>query len=121
MNELELREKQLESLQNMANNIGAKVHFKYETDKRKKVNMFHVTIDEISLGPIMDYKTCNHFLLGACLVNGYLNKKQYSTLPSCQMYAEYLKAAQNKFNITNEEARSKYGSYTINQWNQLLK
>jgi len=41
--------------------------------------------------------------------------------PPTDLYREYLSQAHNKFNITYEEARQKYGLYTIREWEELLK
>jgi hypothetical protein len=41
-------------------------------------------------------------------------------LPPSKVYGDNIYEAMNKFNITDSEARKKYGNYTINQWNELL-
>ena len=41
-------------------------------------------------------------------------------LPTVMQYSRYLDIAQNKFGISREQARRKYGLYTIGQWNKLL-
>ena len=41
-------------------------------------------------------------------------------LPPAGKYSEYLQLASSKFGITIDEARSKYGQYTIGQWEELL-
>lgn len=46
--------------------------------------------------------------------------KKRDKLPPVIMYKDYLKRIVNKENITIDEARKKYGQYTINQWNKLL-
>ena len=51
--------------------------------------------------------------------NTYL--QQQNRLPPCHLYSRFLELAVEKLNITKEEARKKYGSYTVQQWEQLLK
>lgn len=41
-------------------------------------------------------------------------------LPPCEMYHCLILAASLKFNISVAKARSRYGQYTIKQWNELL-
>lgn len=41
-------------------------------------------------------------------------------LPPAGKYSEYLQLASSKFGITVDQARSKYGQYTIGQWEELL-
>lgn len=48
-------------------------------------------------------------------------KKNQNSLPPCQLYARFLEIAVEKLNITEEVARRKYGQYTIQQWETLLK
>lgn len=47
-------------------------------------------------------------------------KYQYS-IPSVHLYKRYLEIASEKLGITIEEARNKYGLYTVKQWEELLK
>jgi len=42
-------------------------------------------------------------------------------LPSCLDYDIFLNKAASKFNISTNEARDKYGLYTYEQWQKLLK
>ena len=44
-----------------------------------------------------------------------------SKLPPCELYGRFLEIAQEKLNITIDEARNKYGSYTVAEWERLLK
>lgn len=48
----------------------------------------------------------------------YNNQK---SLPPCNMYKRFLDIAVEKFNITKDEARNKYGQYTIGEWETMLK
>ena len=48
-------------------------------------------------------------------------KQHQESLPSCTLYKRYLEIAQEKLNITIAEARSKYGQYTVKQWETLLR
>ena len=41
-------------------------------------------------------------------------------LPTVSEYSRFLDIAQNKFRISREQARKKYGLYTIGQWKRLL-
>lgn len=41
-------------------------------------------------------------------------------LPTVSEYSRYLDIAQNKFGISREQARKRYGLYTIGQWKKLL-
>jgi len=47
------------------------------------------------------------------------NKHQKS-LPPTQLYSRYLDIATEKLNITRDDARDKYGKYTVEQWEKLL-
>ncbi len=44
-----------------------------------------------------------------------------NSLPPCQLYSRFLEIAQEKLKITIEEARNKYGLYTVAEWEKLLK
>jgi hypothetical protein len=48
-------------------------------------------------------------------------KQQQSSLPPCQLYGRFLEMAEEKLNITKDEARKLYGQYTIAEWEKLLK
>lgn len=50
----------------------------------------------------------------------HYNKHQQS-LPPCHLYGRFLEIAVEKLGISEQEARSKYGNYTVKQWEQLLK
>lgn len=41
-------------------------------------------------------------------------------LPPCHLYGRYLEIAEEKLGITKEEARTKYGQYTVKEWETLL-
>ena len=41
-------------------------------------------------------------------------------LPPCQLYGRYLEIAEEKLGITKDEARTKYGQYTVKEWETLL-
>jgi hypothetical protein len=47
------------------------------------------------------------------------NKHQKS-LPSTHLYSRYLDIAVEKLNISRDDARNKYGLYTVEQWEKLL-
>jgi hypothetical protein len=63
-------EKETESLQNFATNLGLKVNISYSEDKRVKPTYF-LTLNGTSISPCLDYLNLNHFLLGwnNCLKN----------------------------------------------------
>lgn len=42
-------------------------------------------------------------------------------LPTVTEYSYFLDKATDKFKITKDEARTKYGLYTYGQWKELLK
>jgi len=47
-------------------------------------------------------------------------EKHQNSLPPCELYGRFLEIAVSKLNITIDEARSKYGLYTVKQWEQVL-
>jgi hypothetical protein len=47
------------------------------------------------------------------------NKHQKS-LPNVHLYSRYLDIAVEKLNISRDDARNKYGLYTVEQWEKLL-
>ena len=46
--------------------------------------------------------------------------KNLNVLPNCEDYRILLHKSVEKFNISFENARMKYGSYTYQQWENLL-
>jgi len=48
------------------------------------------------------------------------NEHQKS-LPCVHLYSRYLDIATEKLNISRDDARNKYGKYTVGQWEELLK
>jgi hypothetical protein len=48
-------------------------------------------------------------------------KNHQNSLPPAQLYGRFLEIAIETLNITEQEARTKYGQYTVQQWEQLLK
>ena len=59
--------------------------------------------------------------------NRMLNKifdhyqQHQASLPCCHLYARFLEIAEEKLNITKDDARNKYGLYTVREWEKLLK
>lgn len=47
-------------------------------------------------------------------------REQQVKLPPCELYARFLEIAVEKLKITIDEARSKYGQYTVQEWETLL-
>lgn len=48
-------------------------------------------------------------------------KAHQQSIPECHLYGRFLEIAIEKLNITIDEARNKYGLYTVQQWESLLK
>ena len=44
-----------------------------------------------------------------------------NSIPPCLLYGRFLEIAEEKLNITKDEARNKYGLYTVAEWERLLK
>lgn len=51
--------------------------------------------------------------------NHYRNHQE--SLPPCHLYGRFLEIAEETLHITKDEARAKYGQYTVQQWESLLK
>lgn len=47
-------------------------------------------------------------------------RRHQESLPPAHLYGRFLEIAVEKLNITEQEARGKYGNYTVKQWEQLL-
>jgi hypothetical protein len=48
-------------------------------------------------------------------------REQQGKLPPIQLYSRFLEIAKEKLLITIEEARAKYGLYTVQEWETILK
>jgi hypothetical protein len=48
-------------------------------------------------------------------------RQHQQSLPPCHLYGRFLEIAEEKLNITKDEARAKYGQYTVQEWETLLK
>lgn len=48
-------------------------------------------------------------------------REQQSKLPPIHIYTRYLEIAKEKLKISIEDARAKYGLYTVQEWETLLK
>lgn len=48
-------------------------------------------------------------------------RQHQDSLPACHLYGRYLEIAEGKLGITKDEARTKYGQYTVKEWETLLK
>ena len=46
-------------------------------------------------------------------------RESQQKLPPCELYARFLEIAEEKLNISKNEARIKYGQYTVQQWETL--
>jgi hypothetical protein len=68
---------ELESLQNCANLIGAKVHLWNESDKRKTCNKYFLQVENETVSPKLDYEQLNHFMLGWIRSEKHLTKKYH--------------------------------------------
>lgn len=53
----------------LATGLPIVVHHCYEQDKRRTVPKYHITINGTSIGPVLDYHTMNHMLLGMVFAN----------------------------------------------------
>jgi len=47
-------------------------------------------------------------------------RKHQASLPPCELYGRFLEMAIDKLGVTKDEARSKYGQYTVQEWEALL-
>ena len=47
-------------------------------------------------------------------------KKLQNNLPTIYLYSRFLEIAEEKLSISKDEARSKYGLYTMKEWETLL-
>ena len=62
-----IKMKEIEALQNAANNTGAaglEVKQKIHTDKRYKTRAYFLTLNGTCISPVLDYDRLNHFILG---------------------------------------------------------
>ena len=48
-------------------------------------------------------------------------KKHQENPPSVHLYSRFLEMAEEKLSISKDEARNKYGLYTVKEWETLLK
>ena len=48
-------------------------------------------------------------------------EKLQNNLPTIGLYIIFLKMAEEKLSISKDEARNKYGLYTVKEWETLLK
>ena len=56
------------------------------------------------------------------LENVFNNYRQHQeSLPSVHLYSRFLEIAEEKLSISKDEARNKYGHYTVKEWETLLK
>ena len=53
------------------------------------------------------------------IFNDY-NERQ-NKLPPVVLYSRFLEIAEEKLSISKDEARNKYGHYTVKEWETLLK
>lgn len=49
-----------------------------------------------------------------------MEAEKWDKLPPCSAYGSFLSAAMTKFNLSIDEARSKYGQFTYGEWKTLL-
>ena len=47
-------------------------------------------------------------------------RQHQDSLPTCHLYGRYLEIAEEKLGITKDEARTKYGQYTVKEWETIL-
>lgn len=48
-------------------------------------------------------------------------KQHQDSLPCVHLYTRYLEIAEEKLGISKDDTRSKYGLYTVGEWEKLLK
>jgi hypothetical protein len=75
--------------------------------------IYNKTEDEI-------YQIMNDAIEIVCQVITYTYDSTEHKLPPSKLYGEYLDQVMNKFDISNQEARRRYGQFTISQWKQIL-
>ncbi len=55
------------------------------------------------------------------LENVFDNYRQHQeSLPSSHLYSRFLEIAEEKLSISKDEARNRYGLYTVKEWESLL-
>ena len=55
------------------------------------------------------------------LENVFDNYRQHQeSLPSSHLYSRFLEIAEEKLSISKDEARNRYGLYTVKHWESLL-
>lgn len=64
MKNTEQQARQLQYLQNAANDLGLTIRQKYQEDDRRTVGKYFAEHDGISISPVLNYEQLNHFLLG---------------------------------------------------------
>ena len=47
-------------------------------------------------------------------------RQHQDSLPTCHLYGRFLEIAEEKLEITKDEARARYGQYTVKEWETLL-
>jgi hypothetical protein len=75
--------------------------------------IFNKTEEEI-------YRIINDAIEIVCQVITYKHVSFEDKLPPSKTYGEYLLKAMDKFDISNQEARKRYGQFTFSQWKQIL-
>lgn len=109
---------ELQALENAVKSVGLnglQVHEYMQTDKRKTTKLYFLTHFGSTISPRLDYKNMNHFILG--FINAQVIKDK---MPPCKTYGEYLHKASQKFNISVDLCRLFFGTYTIEQWDNIL-
>ena len=48
-------------------------------------------------------------------------RQHQENLPTIHLYSRFLEIAEEKLSISKDEARNKYGLYTVKEWETLLK
>lgn len=56
--------REIEALQNAANDLGLVIIAKFEQDKRKTIGKYFATLNGTCVSPVLDYNQLNSFLLG---------------------------------------------------------
>ena len=115
---------QLEALHNAVRStavMGLKVYEKYSEDKRKTVKKYFLELGNETISPTLNYDNMNHFIWGYSKGIKSNMKQSQDVLPPIELYSHYLGMAHRHFNIPIDQARNKYGQFTINEWHNLFQ
>jgi len=100
-------------------------------DKKEKMQLTIGKESEIPNVYNVNWEDGEHSIYSADNINFFISKGIWKkldkmadggdVLPPSKTYGENIYKAMQKFNISDSEARKRYGQYTISQWNELLE